>query len=97
MLSQIEGIFIFALIWSVGATGDTEGRAAFDVFFRTLLDGKMLEKDLQELVPAVKPFALCSAGSWKPMHLLSFYFHGPALLMLAAHSEEYVCSRLQCC
>ena len=50
---QLEGIFIFALIWSLGATGDTDGRAAFDVFFRSLLGGGLLEKDLQELLPKV--------------------------------------------
>ncbi len=37
----------------MGATGDTDGRAAFDVFFRTLLEGGLLEKDLQELLPKV--------------------------------------------
>jgi len=28
---------LFSLIWTVGATGDTEGRAAFDAFFRCAL------------------------------------------------------------
>ena len=59
-LSRIEGIFVFAVIWSVGATGDTDGRTAFDGFFRTLLAGGALEKDLQELVPVVRTWLFSS-------------------------------------
>ena len=55
-VGRLEGIFTFALIWSVGATGDTDGRAAFDAFFKTLLTGGLLEKDLQELIPEVSKF-----------------------------------------
>ena len=38
-LSQLENIFIFAIIWSVGATGDTASRLGFDSMIRTLLNG----------------------------------------------------------
>jgi dynein heavy chain len=31
---QLEGLFLFALVWSVGATCDAAGRAEFDHFFR---------------------------------------------------------------
>ncbi len=30
----VESLFVFSVVWSVGATGDTEGREAFDAFFR---------------------------------------------------------------
>ena len=66
-LSQLEGIFTFALIWSVGATGDTDGRAAFDVFFKTLLAGGLLEKDLQELIPMVRHLGMNACTSVGPL------------------------------
>lgn len=31
----VESLFVFSVVWSVGATGDTEGREAFDTFFRS--------------------------------------------------------------
>ena len=30
----VESLFMFSVVWSVGATGDTDGREAFDSFFR---------------------------------------------------------------
>ena len=33
----VESLFVFSVVWSVGATGDTEGREAFDAFFRCVL------------------------------------------------------------
>lgn len=36
----IEGCFIFALIWSVGACVDGEGRKKFDVYLRAVLGGR---------------------------------------------------------
>ena len=31
---QLEGLFLFAMVWSVGATCDAAGRTQFDHFFR---------------------------------------------------------------
>lgn len=31
---QLEGLFLFALVWSAGATCDIAGRMKFDHFFR---------------------------------------------------------------
>ena len=31
---NIDALVLFSLIWTVGATGDTDGRAAFDAYFR---------------------------------------------------------------
>ena len=30
----VESLFVFSVVWGTGATGDTEGRQAFNVFFR---------------------------------------------------------------
>ena len=32
---DIDALVLFSLIWTVGATGDTDGRAAFDAYFRS--------------------------------------------------------------
>ena len=56
-LVQLEGVFVFALIWSVGATTNTAGRTAFDGFIRELLLGGPLvlaEEDLSGLVDKEK-------------------------------------------
>ena len=34
LMSMLEYLFIFATVWSVGATTNTEGRVAFDAFLR---------------------------------------------------------------
>lgn len=31
---QLEGLFLFSMVWRAGATCDAAGRAAFDNFFR---------------------------------------------------------------
>lgn len=50
----LEGTVIFSLIWSVGATGDTDTRRKFDEFFRTLaLGGK--PEGYEDYVPAAHP------------------------------------------
>ena len=36
-LKLLEGLFIFSLIWSIGATTETAGRTAFNLFLRKLL------------------------------------------------------------
>ena len=41
----IEGCFIFALTWSVGACVDGEGRKKFDSFLRKLLEGSVYGTD----------------------------------------------------
>eukprot|EP01038_Epipyxis_sp_PR26KG_P008094 gene8094-10963_t len=41
----IEGCFIFAVTWSVGACVDGEGRKKFDEFFRLMLQGEIVNTD----------------------------------------------------
>jgi dynein heavy chain len=33
-VQMVEGMFLFAMIWSVGCTTDAAGRKVFDAFFR---------------------------------------------------------------
>ena len=40
---MIEGLFIFSLIWSIGATTETAGRTLLNLFLRKLLK-KMVEE-----------------------------------------------------
>jgi dynein heavy chain len=34
-MQLVEGLFLFSMVWTVGATGDGESRAKFNEFFRT--------------------------------------------------------------
>lgn len=36
--AQLEGVFFFSCIWSLGATMDTNGRPKFSILFRALLE-----------------------------------------------------------
>ena len=36
-LNLLEGIFLFSLVWSIGATVDKDGRGAFNRFLRKML------------------------------------------------------------
>jgi dynein heavy chain, axonemal len=38
-LSLVKGSFLFAFVWTFGATGDTDSRAKFDIFMRALYTG----------------------------------------------------------
>lgn len=42
-MQLVEGLFLFALVWSVGCTGDGASRARFDVFLRALMAGETPE------------------------------------------------------
>lgn len=46
----IEPWFIFALIWSVGATGDSPGREAFSSWLRKKMAKERVSKEKADLV-----------------------------------------------
>lgn len=41
MKSWVVSVFLFAVVWSIGATGDTPSYEKFNVFYRDLVGGKM--------------------------------------------------------
>ncbi|XP_063529439.1 dynein axonemal heavy chain 7-like [Cydia strobilella] len=47
--AQLEGIFFFSCIWSIGATLEASSRPKFDMMFRGLLDKEFPEKILEAL------------------------------------------------
>ena len=47
MRSWIVSVFLFSVIWSLGATGDALSQEKFDIFFKNLVGGK------DEPIPAV--------------------------------------------
>ncbi|XP_071052666.1 dynein axonemal heavy chain 7 [Onthophagus taurus] len=60
--AQLEGVFFFSCIWSLGATLDVDSRPKFDIMFRGLLEREFPEKAVQalgiifEIPKAEKPY-----------------------------------------
>lgn len=42
-IKWVEAVFVFSVVWAVGATGGAEDRTKFDAFFRTLTSGQTPE------------------------------------------------------
>lgn len=55
--SWLQGIFLFAYVWSIGASVDQDGRKQFDKLTRELVDGGMTEDTRAKLalVELVEP------------------------------------------
>ncbi|CAB3230574.1 unnamed protein product [Arctia plantaginis] len=47
--AQLEGVFFFSCIWSIGATIEADSRPRFDMMFRGLLDKEFPEKVIEIL------------------------------------------------
>jgi hypothetical protein len=47
-LSRIEGVFVFGITWSLGASTDEDGRAKFDALFKQLIKTKSEEDEAEE-------------------------------------------------
>ncbi|CAF0812566.1 unnamed protein product [Didymodactylos carnosus] len=58
----IEGMFFFALIWSIGITGDTNSRVKFDIFLRKIIANGLDDEEkkqfglLDPVPPPPKPY-----------------------------------------
>ncbi|KXZ55711.1 DHC8 protein [Gonium pectorale] len=50
----VEAAFLFALVWSVGCTGDGESRRKFDAFLRSMLSGIVPDGYLDYVNPSSK-------------------------------------------
>ncbi|GLC47993.1 hypothetical protein PLESTB_000047400 [Pleodorina starrii] len=50
----VEAAFLFALVWSVGCTGDGESRRKFDNFLRNMLSGMIPDGYLDYVNPTLK-------------------------------------------
>lgn len=69
VLKQLDGMFVFGLVWSVGATTDSDGRTRFSDFLRKLLDGQVGHQLLAcyaVLVPQPVRVSVCASarGPW---------------------------------
>jgi dynein heavy chain len=49
VVNWLEGMFIFALIWSLGASLNSDSRNKFDYFLRKIMDGEINEEDKKRL------------------------------------------------
>ena len=62
IFTWIEGMFFFALIWSIGITGDTASRAKFDLFLRKIIAAGIGDDEkrdfglLDPVPPPIKPY-----------------------------------------
>ncbi|XP_026811506.1 dynein heavy chain 7, axonemal-like [Rhopalosiphum maidis] len=56
--AQLEGIFFFSCVWSMGATLDAQSRAKFNILFRALLENKFPNKVTRSFK---LPIELCSS------------------------------------
>ena len=57
VFAWIEGMFLFALIWSIGITGDTDSRGKFDRFLRKIIASGIDDEEKKEfgLLDSVPP------------------------------------------
>ncbi|CAF1010390.1 unnamed protein product [Adineta steineri] len=62
IFAWIEGMFLFALIWSIGITGDTNSRVKFDLFLRKIIASGINDEEkkdyglLDSVPPPPKPY-----------------------------------------
>ncbi|CAF0886975.1 unnamed protein product [Adineta steineri] len=62
VFAWIEGMFLFALIWSIGITGDTNSRVKFDLFLRKIIASGINDEEkkdyglLDSVPPPPKPY-----------------------------------------
>lgn len=90
----VQSLFLFALVWSVGANTDEEGRATFDHILRKLL----INDPPADLKPYIKvslrlpgfsvPFCCICLSRMSQMH---------SLLLVSCMHEQFLNTDIQCC
>ena len=53
-LFRSQSIFLFSVVWSIGATSESDGREKFDLYFRDLVSGKLETHPIPEVVGKVE-------------------------------------------
>ncbi|XP_048348807.1 dynein axonemal heavy chain 3 [Sphaerodactylus townsendi] len=69
----LQGLFLFALVWTIGATVNAEGRKKFDLFFRNILLGADDDNPRPKSVKLTKNNIFPERGT-----IYDFYFHKQA-------------------
>ncbi|XP_062999548.1 dynein axonemal heavy chain 3 [Elgaria multicarinata webbii] len=69
----LQGLFLFALVWTIGSTINAEGRRKFDLFYRNLLMGMDDDHPRPKSVKLTKNNLFPERGS-----VYDFYFHKQA-------------------
>ncbi|KAM8960487.1 dynein axonemal heavy chain 3 [Pelodytes ibericus] len=69
----LQGLFLFALVWTIGGTINTDSRKKFDVFYRNLLMGMNDQHPRPKSVKLTKNNVFPERGS-----VYDFYFHKQA-------------------
>ena len=54
MTLQLQGLFLFSLVWSIAGTITGDSRKKFDVFFRTLISGTDAEHPKPKTIKLTK-------------------------------------------
>ena len=60
---QLQGLFLFSLVWSIAGTITGDSRKKFDVFFRTLISGTDAEHPKPKTVKLTK-VCVCGGGGY---------------------------------
>jgi dynein heavy chain len=79
MVKWIDAIFLFCLVWSIGSTGDTDGRAIFDKFIRELVVD-IIPEGFDLVVPKVHEslkFPMFPSGTNGEFDVYDFVFDKP--------------------
>ena len=58
LVKWIDSLFLFSLVWSIGSTGDVDGRVTFNKFLRDLVVG-VIPEGFDLVVPAVHEILKC--------------------------------------
>nr|XP_023674913.1 dynein heavy chain 3, axonemal [Paramormyrops kingsleyae] len=73
MTLWLQGLFLFAVVWSLGGTVNGESRKKFDVFYRNLLEGRSAEHPRPRSVKLTKNNVFPERGM-----VYDYYFHKQA-------------------